>query len=98
MSSHGVMSDMTSRRLPLQVPLLIGVVLLFLVGAVAMWIGWLGGGADLAAAPECRAAQAVAQRLAPLARGEVAAVAASTRPAPAPEVAFQGPAGQPLSL
>jgi thiol-disulfide isomerase/thioredoxin len=41
---------------------------------------------------------AVAGRLAPLARGEVAAVNVAKEPAPLPNLAFAGPEGQPMTL
>src|SRR5919112_4345180 len=94
----GIMSDLTSRRSPYRIPVLIGAALLVVGGAAAAWMSWDGRPADVAVAPECRASQAVAQRLAPLATGEVAAVAATTRPALPPEVTFQGPAGEAMSL
>lgn len=66
------------------------------------------GGAGLAvyqampvAAPgsqACAAAKAMGQRIAPLARGEVAALAVLDTPKPAPEIAFTGPDGQATTL
>jgi thiol-disulfide isomerase/thioredoxin len=49
-------------------------------------------------APECRAAKTVAERLAPLARGEVAAVTVPKEPKPLPNLAFGGPDGAPKTL
>lgn len=46
----------------------------------------------------CRAASAAAERLAPLARGEVAAVTVSTRSKPVADLSFDGPAGEPTTL
>lgn len=46
----------------------------------------------------CKAARQTAARMAPLARGEVAAVEISKDPRPAPELAFSGPDGQPTTL
>ena len=68
---------------------------LALVGAGA-WYGLAGGGPAVAA--ECRAAQGAVERLAPHARGEVAAVSATLAPKPLPALAFNGPDGKPLSL
>jgi thiol-disulfide isomerase/thioredoxin len=68
---------------------------LALVGAGA-WYGLAGSGSAVAA--ECRAAQAAAGRLAPHAKGEVAAVSATLAPKPLPALAFNGPDGKPLSM
>lgn len=46
----------------------------------------------------CKAARQTAARMAPLARGEVAAVEIRKDPRPAPELAFSGPDGQPTTL
>ena len=77
-------------------PLLLG------AAAVAVGAGALAlygtGGAGNSAAGECRAAKPVAERLAPLARGEVAAVTVPKEPKRLPDLAFSGPDGQPMSL
>ena len=78
---------------------------------LAMGVGAIGclavGGAfyalsraDLppAVAAECRAAQAVAQRIGPLARGEVAALSIARTPKRPPEIAFNGSQGQATGL
>jgi len=59
-------------------------------------IGTLGSnaGGDKA----CRAAVELAKKLAPLARGEVAAVAVAKRPLKLPELAFLDAGGKPLTL
>ena len=49
------------------------------------------GGAGNSAAAECRAARLVTERLAPLARGEVAAVTVAREPKKLPDLAFAGP-------
>lgn len=88
------MSDLAkapSKRLPLAA----GVAALILAGGAA-WYGMGGSGA--AVAQECRASQPVAERIAPLARGEVAALGVTKAPKPAPEVEFLGGEGQPLKL
>ena len=46
----------------------------------------------------CKAARQTAARMAPLARGEVAAVEIRKDPRPAPELAVSGPDGQPTTL
>jgi thiol-disulfide isomerase/thioredoxin len=65
----------------------------------------LGGGAafysvagDAGNSASCSAARATAARMAPLARGEVAAVEVNTAPMPTPDLAFNGPDGVPTSL
>jgi len=47
---------------------------------------------------ECRAARPVAERLMPLARGEVAALKVAADPGPLPPLVFLDPQGQPTSL
>ena len=54
-------------------------------------IGRLTG--NVAVAPECRPAQETARQIAPLARGEVAALAVAKSPKRLPELAFQDAAG-----
>ena len=78
-------------------PLLIGAALLGLSGLAAALYG-TGGATGNSAASACPAAKATVERLAPLARGEVAAVAVAKQPKPAPEIAFLGPGGQPMTL
>ncbi|TVR08905.1 MAG: TlpA family protein disulfide reductase [Salinarimonadaceae bacterium] len=51
-----------------------------------------------AVAAECVAAQPLAETLAPLARGELAAVSVHRAPRIPPELAFTGPQGEPLTL
>lgn len=46
----------------------------------------------------CSAARTAAERMKPLIKGEVAAVELRSRPQPAPELAFTGPDGQPMTL
>ncbi|HVL73221.1 MAG TPA: TlpA disulfide reductase family protein [Beijerinckiaceae bacterium] len=67
------------------------------VAALVLYFGLLHGNGE-AVAQECRAAKPVAERLAPLARGEVAAVKAAQNPARLPNLAFAGPDGAPLTL
>lgn len=73
------------------------------VGALALVA--LGGGAafysvagDAGNSGSCSAARATAKRMAPLARGEVAAVQVNATPVPTPDLAFNGPDGAPTSL
>jgi thiol-disulfide isomerase/thioredoxin len=73
-------------------------VLVAVLGAAAAWFGLTGRGGGPAVAEECRAAQPVAERIASQARGEVAALAVTERPAVPPDVAFKGPDGAELSL
>ena len=49
-------------------------------------------------AGQCRAARATAARIAPLAKGEVAALTVLPEPKPAPGITFNGPDGAPLEL
>jgi thiol-disulfide isomerase/thioredoxin len=78
-------------------PLPIGALAAGLAVAGAALYGTLLGGGN-SAAPECRAAARIAERLVPLARGEVAAVKVSTDPKPLPNLSFGGPEGRPTSL
>jgi thiol-disulfide isomerase/thioredoxin len=56
------------------------------------------GAGPLLGSGECRAASAASARIAPFARGEVAAVAVLSTPKPAPTIAFNGPDGRPIEL
>jgi thiol-disulfide isomerase/thioredoxin len=83
-----------SRRIPLAV----GAVM---VGAVIGFAGIYGmGGVKRTAAgdPACHAAVATAQKIAPLARGEVAALTMATTPLQLPDLAFEDANGQPKKL
>lgn len=73
------------------------------VGALALVA--LGGGAafysgagDAGNSGSCSAARATAKQMAPLARGEVAAVQVNATPIPTPDLAFDGPDGAPTTL
>ena len=68
-----------------------------LVGGLALY-GTGSNLGNLAASGPCAEAAPAAARLAPLARGEVAAFDASAAPKPAPDVAFRGPDGAPTDL
>lgn len=72
----------------------LGLVLVAAVGgAAAFYSGWGAAGNST-----CAAAEPVAKRLAPLAHGEVAAAQVSQRPTPLPNLAFNGPDGNQLTL
>jgi thiol-disulfide isomerase/thioredoxin len=76
-----------------------GIAALGLIGAGAAFSGLVPSSfVGPAVAQECRASQAVAERIAPLARGEVAALNVTKAPKLAPEVEFQGADGQPVKL
>jgi thiol-disulfide isomerase/thioredoxin len=77
-------------------PLIAATVAIAVLAVASAWYG-LKPVSD-AAAQECIAAAPVTQRLRPLARGEVAAVAVHAAPKPAPAVAFNDPGGQPMTL
>jgi thiol-disulfide isomerase/thioredoxin len=47
---------------------------------------------------ECSASRSTAERIAPLAKGELAALAVTRVSKPPPEIAFQSPANQPMGL
>ena len=66
--------------------------------ALAAVYGIAGFARNPAGGAECRPAAATAKRLAPLARGEVAAVAVAGNPIQIPDLKFQDAAGQTKSL
>jgi thiol-disulfide isomerase/thioredoxin len=77
----------------------------WLAGGIALGLGaaglaWygLGQGNGSAVAQECRTSMPVAERIAPFAKGEVAAVTVAPSPKPPPVVTFQGTDGKPLTL
>lgn len=78
-------------------PLAIGAIALGLIGAGAAWYGFVREASHASVAGECSASAATAERLKPLAKGELAAVGVGT-PKPSPVVAFNGPDGQAKSL
>jgi thiol-disulfide isomerase/thioredoxin len=96
----GIMSDPAPSPRSSRRSALLTAVLALAVGLVSAGATWLGltGGQQSATAPECRASQSAAHRLAPFARGEVAAVVPSNNPARPPEVNFVGPEGQTLTF
>ena len=85
----GSMSDPApASRFSRKSVLLLGILALGLLGAAA-WVALPGRGQQSAAAPECRASESAAQRLARFARGEVAAVVTSKNPARPPVIALR---------
>src|SRR3954453_21758787 len=86
------MTDLRSRR-----PLLVASLVAGLAVVGAALYGTLSGPGN-SAAPECRAATPVAERLAPLAQGEVAAVKVEPHPRPLPALGFNDPEGRPITL
>jgi thiol-disulfide isomerase/thioredoxin len=73
---------------------MIGLASLAVIGAGAISYGVMHS--SPAVAQECRASAASMERLKPLAKGELAALAVETPKLP-PEVTFTGPQGQPLT-
>ncbi len=84
-------------RLPTRRRLLVASLVAGLAVVGAALYGTLSGPGN-SAAPECRAATPVAERLAPLARGEVAAVRVEPHPRPLPALGFNDPEGRPITL
>jgi thiol-disulfide isomerase/thioredoxin len=78
--------------------LLMGLAALVLAGAGAVWYGLAPHNPMAGGVAECRASREAAERLKPLARGEVAAVGVSSAPKPPPAIAFTGPDEKPASL
>src|SRR5215470_6303268 len=81
-----------------RIPLVIGTVV---AGTVIGFAGIYGMGGlkrTTAGDPACRAAVATAQKIAPLARGEVAALTMATAPLQLPDLAFEDANGQPKKL
>jgi thiol-disulfide isomerase/thioredoxin len=66
--------------------------------ALAAVYGMVGLARNPAEATQCRAAGEAAQRIAPLVRGEVAAVAVATAPLRLPDLTFQDASGQTRTL
>nr|WP_245444411.1 TlpA disulfide reductase family protein [Microvirga sp. KLBC 81] len=67
------------------------------MGGAAIWYSF-GGTSHNSTARECQTAVATGERLQPFAKGEMAAINVDSTPQPPPEVAFNGPEGQPMSL
>ena len=88
---------MTETTAPPRRPLVAGAAAILAVLGTGLALYGTGPLAGSAGA-ECRAAKATGARVAPLARGEVAALSVLDAPKPAPEIAFNGPDGQPTTL
>jgi thiol-disulfide isomerase/thioredoxin len=73
----------------------LGVLSVAALGGVAAFYSVAGNAGNSAS---CGAARKTSAAIAPLARGEVAAVQVNQQPALAPDLAFSGPDGQPTSL
>lgn len=73
----------------------IGAFALVAIAGVAAFYSVAGNAGNSAS---CSAARAKAARMAPLARGEVAAVQVNATPMPTPDLAFNGPDGTPTTL
>jgi len=87
-----------TRRIRLAIPSAIGAVL---VGAAVGFAGIYGVSGlkrTPAGDPACRAAVDIAQRIAPLAHGEVAALTMATTPLRLPDLAFEDADGKPKKL
>jgi thiol-disulfide isomerase/thioredoxin len=76
----------------------------FAAGGALLLVALAGGAAfysvagDAGNSASCRAARPLAAAMAPLARGEVAAVQVHASPMPTPDLAFNGPDGVPTTL
>ena len=78
-------------------PLLLAPLALAAVAAAAVFYGKAPGPGK--GEPECSAAsKAIAARLAPLAKGDIAALAVAAHPRHAPDLTFKGPDGKMLTL
>jgi len=87
-----------TRRIRLAIPSAIGAVL---VGAAVGFAGIYGVSGlkrTPVGDPACRAAVDIAQRIAPLAHGEVAALTMATTPLQLPDLAFEDADGKPKKL
>src|SRR6267154_915473 len=81
-----------------RIPIVMGAVLIGgLIGFAGVYgVGGLKGNAP--GDPACRGAVDLAQKLAPLAHGEVAALTVATVPLMLPDLAFEDATGQPKKL
>ncbi|WP_283196033.1 TlpA disulfide reductase family protein [Rhizobium sp. AN80A] len=94
------MTTKTPLRLPSLKLVGIAVVAGIIAGAAAVYISETGsgnGGADMAAG-DCNATREIATRIKPLLKGEVAAMVAADEPKLMTSVAFNDPAGKPMTL
>src|SRR3569833_167062 len=80
-----------------RIPIVIATVVVGGLAGFAALYG-LGLGRPLSGAPVCRAAVATAQKIAPLAHGEVAALTMASKPLKLPDLAFEDADGKPKKL
>ena len=93
------MDPMTASAARSRRPLLAGAAIAGVIAVSAALYGTLLYGSNRpAAAAGCEAAQPVAERLAPLARGEVAAVKVEKAPGRLPDLTFRRPDGAPATM
>jgi thiol-disulfide isomerase/thioredoxin len=90
------MTEPTPTRSLVRFPLLLAAMLGLCLAGAGVWFA--GRPPEQAVAPECQASTVVAKRIAPLARGEVAAVAVARTPKPSLATTFQNAAGTPMTL
>jgi len=77
----------------------IGLILTAIAGVAGLYgIAGPGRNGEIAAGGACSGSAAIAARLQPLARGDIAAIQVQARPAPLVDVGFAGPDGAPLKL
>lgn len=79
-------------------PWLAGLVLFALIGAGTVWYRSSDDSGGVGPTAECRASRSLAERLKPLAKGELAAIGVSNAPKPPPEIVFNGPDGETRTL
>lgn len=98
-NDEGLQLIASSSRLPFPAPLIPTVFLIAALGFLfTMRMLHRDEGSAAAAPPNCTISRALADRLKPLARGHIAALALTTDPKPMPELAFSGPDGKTFKL
>jgi len=98
MPEHPTPVPVPTRRIRLAIPSAIGAVLVGGAIGFAGIYGVSGLKRTSAGDPACRAAVDTAQRIAPLAHGEVAALTMATTPLQLPDLAFEDADGKPKKL
>jgi len=98
MPEHPTPVPVPTRRIRLAIPSAIGAVLIGGAIGFAGIYGVSGLKRTSAGDPACRAAVDTAQRIAPLAHGEVAALTMATTPLQLPDLAFEDADGKPKKL
>jgi len=98
MPEHPTPDPAPTRRIGLAIPSAIGAVLIGGAIGFAGIYGVSGLKRTSAGDPACRAAVDTAQRIAPLAHGEVAALTMATTPLQLPDLAFEDADGKPKKL